>query len=150
MGRLIPCSIGRGGLSQSKIEGDGATPTGVHKIEAVLYRRDRLSPPNRWAIPIRPFDLWSDDVNDPDYNQLVRAPYDASHEVMRRADPLYDIVFITDWNWPAAIPGKGSAIFLHQWRRPHYPTEGCIAFSREDLLWIAARVLPGTKVIVRD
>lgn len=43
----------------------------------------------------------------------------------------------------------GSAIFLHSWRRPGYPTAGCIAFARADLLWIATRVQPGARIIVR-
>ena len=69
---------------------------------------------------------------------MVRAPYEPSHEKLRRADPLYDVIMLTDWNWPQAQAGKGSAIFLHQWRRPGYPTEGCIAFDRTHLHWIAA------------
>ena len=69
---------------------------------------------------------------------------------VRRADPLYDIVLVTDWNWPVAEPGLGSAIFLHQWRRKGYPTEGCIAFARHDLRWITARIAPGARVIVPD
>jgi len=149
LGRYFPCSIGRGGLTSDKREGDGATPTGTHHIEAVLYRPDRVEQPTNWARPIRPFDLWSDDVDDIDYNQMVQVPYGASHERLCRADPLYDIVLVTDWNWPVADPGRGSAIFLHQWRRPHNPTEGCIAFSRANLLWITERIEPGSRVIVR-
>ncbi|MCV6586652.1 MAG: L,D-transpeptidase family protein, partial [Marinibacterium sp.] len=42
----------------------------------------------------------------------------------------------------------GSAIFLHQWRRPGYPTEGCIAFRRDHLRWIVQRLRPGTRLIV--
>ncbi|MCA0872667.1 L,D-transpeptidase family protein [Seohaeicola saemankumensis] len=148
MGRRFPCSIGRGGLSAAKREGDGATPRGVHHIVGVLYRPDRVLPPSDFARPILPGDLWSDDIRDPAYNQMVRVPHGFSHETLRRADPLYDIVLLTDWNWPEAQPGRGSAIFLHQWRRPGYPTEGCIAFRRDHLAWIAARVGPGTRVIV--
>lgn len=148
MGRRFPCSIGKGGVTRVKREGDGATPSGVLRITGMLFRPDRLRRPNSWATPIGPHDLWSDDAGDPRYNQLVRAPYTGSHERLRRADPLYDLVLLTDWNWPNARPGDGSAIFLHQWRRPGYPTEGCIAFSRQDLHWIAARVQPGTRVIV--
>ena len=80
----------------------------------------------------------------------MRVPYPHSHEVMRRADPMYDIVLVTDWNWPDAAPGRGSAIFLHQWRRPGYPTAGCVAFSREDLCWIAVRVQPGARLVVPE
>ena len=118
LGRTFPCAIGRGGLSARKREGDGATPTGSHRIVGLLYRPDRMAPPTDWALPIGPADLWSDDVKDPDYNTMVRAPHGFGHEVLRRADPLYDLVLLTDWNWPEAIPGRGSAIFLHQWRRP--------------------------------
>ncbi|KIC19976.1 hypothetical protein RA20_11225 [Leisingera sp. ANG-Vp] len=148
MGRILPCTIGKGGLSAQKREGDGATPIGVHRIGGMLYRPDRLPSPAPWAMPIGPRDLWSDDANDANYNRHVRAPYGFSHEKLRRADPLYDLVLIMDWNWPNAVPGNGSAIFIHQWRRPGFPTEGCIAFARTDLHWLAARVQPGTKVIV--
>jgi L,D-peptidoglycan transpeptidase YkuD (ErfK/YbiS/YcfS/YnhG family) len=67
---------------------------------------------------------------------------------MRRADPLYDIVLITDYNFPEAVPGKGSAIFLHQHRRAGYPTEGCIALRRDHLIWIAQRIDFGAELIV--
>lgn len=147
-GRRFPCSIGRGGVSTAKREGDGATPIGIHRIVGLLYRPDRMRCPAPWAMPIGPRDVWSDDVRDPEYNQHVRAPHGFGHEVLRRADPLYDLVLLTDWNWPQARPGRGSAIFLHQWRRPGYPTEGCIAFRRDHLSWIVARAVPGTRVIV--
>ncbi len=147
-GRTLPCSIGKGGLSNTKREGDGATPTGVHRIVGMLYRPDRITAPTPWAIPIGPCDLWSDDSGDDRYNQLVSVPYPFSHEKLRRADPLYDLVLLTDWNWPNAVPEGGSAIFLHQWRRPGYPTEGCIAFRRDHLHWIARRVSPHTRLII--
>lgn len=146
--RTLPCSIGRGGIRSDKREGDGATPRGTHRIVATLYRPDRLAAPAPWAVPIGLGDLWCDAPDHPDYNHLVRAPFSASHERMRRADPLYDIVLVTDWNWPDALPGKGSAIFLHQWRRPHFPTEGCIALSRRDLIWLAGQATPGSTVVV--
>ncbi|WP_170383946.1 L,D-transpeptidase family protein [Ruegeria atlantica] len=147
-GRVFPCTIGKGGLSSTKREGDGATPTGAHHIVGMLYRPDRILKPTEWAIPIGPRDLWSDDGRDSHYNTLVSAPYGFSHEKLRRADPLYDLVLITDWNWPNAVPGCGSAIFIHQWRRPGYPTEGCIAFRRDHLRWIAERVFLGTRLII--
>ncbi len=149
--RLIPCSVGRGGITTDKREGDGATPAGHHRIMGLYYRPDRMTPPAPWAIPIRPFDLWSDDVRDPAYNHLVHSPHPFSHESMRRADPLYDMVLITDWNWPRAIPGKGSAIFLHIWRKPHHPTEGCIGFSRTNLHRIIQHITPTeTRLIIPD
>jgi L,D-peptidoglycan transpeptidase YkuD (ErfK/YbiS/YcfS/YnhG family) len=148
-GRQFPCTVGRGGVSTRKREGDGATPVGVHRIVGMLYRPDRMARPTDWAVPIAPGDLWSDDPRAEEYNQMVRAPYPHSHEALRRADPLYDLVILTDWNWPYAVPGRGSAIFIHRWRRPGYPTEGCIGLRPKDLAWIAPRIRFSTRLVVR-
>lgn len=147
-GRVFPCAIGRGGVSRHKREGDGATPVGVHRLVGMLYRPDRMARPAGWALPIRPRDGWSDDVSDPDYNLMITRPHGYGHERLWRADPLYDLVILTDWNWPYPRKGAGSAIFLHQWRGPGRPTEGCVALSREDLRWIAARIRFETRLIV--
>jgi L,D-peptidoglycan transpeptidase YkuD (ErfK/YbiS/YcfS/YnhG family) len=80
---------------------------------------------------------------------MVRAPHPWGHERLQRPDPLYDLVLITDWNWPRAVPGEGSAIFVHAWRRPRLPTAGCVAFARHDLLWIARRIRHQTRLIIR-
>ncbi|MEM9585065.1 MAG: L,D-transpeptidase family protein [Pseudomonadota bacterium] len=148
MGRSFPCSLGKGGRTQKKREGDGATPIGTHGIVGLLYRPDRIPKPVPWAVPIRPGDLWSDDVTDEHYNHMVRTPYQFSHERLSRADPLYDLILLTNWNWPYAVKGRGSAIFIHAWRKPRHPTEGCVAFRPDHLLWITQRIQPGTKVIV--
>jgi L,D-peptidoglycan transpeptidase YkuD (ErfK/YbiS/YcfS/YnhG family) len=150
MGRKICCSIGRGGISGDKREGDGATPSGIHQITALLYRPDRIARDTLpgWATPIRLGDLWSDESGDVAYNHLVRAPYAPSHEDLRRPDPLYDLILTTDYNWPDAQAGRGSAIFLHRWRAPRFPTAGCVAFAQADLLWIARRAFPTTRIIV--
>ena len=148
LGQTFPCTIGRGGIRRKKREGDGATPRGVHRLVGMLYRPDRMARPADWALPIRPGDLWSDDPGHEDYNLMVRAPYPHSHERLRRADPLYDLVILTDWNWPYPAKGRGSAIFIHQWRRPGFPTEGCIGLHRNHLHWIAPRIRYETRLIV--
>ena len=148
-GRRFACTIGKSGVTSNKREGDGATPVGEHEICGMLYRPDRMEQPADWAIPIRPGDLWSDDPTGDDYNMMVRAPYSGSHERLWRADPLYDLVILTNWNWPYAVKGRGSAIFIHQWRRQGFPTEGCVALARQDLLWIAQRIEYGTRLIVQ-
>ena len=148
MGRRFPRTIGRCGLTHRKAEGDGATPRGVHRIVGMLYRPDRIARPAGWALPIGPQDLWSDDAKDPDYNMMVRAPHAFSHEKLRRADPVYDLVILTDWNWPYAVKGRGSAIFIHQWRGPGRRTAGCVAFKRDHLRWIAARITPNTRLVI--
>ncbi len=136
-------------MTGRKREGDGATPSGRHRIVGLLYRPDRMVSPADWALPIGPGDLWSDDPHDPDYNKMVCRPHGWHHERLSRADPMYDVVLITDWNWPISAPGHGSAIFLHIWRRPRQPTAGCVAFAKADILWIARRIRHDTRLIIR-
>ncbi len=147
-GQTYPCTIGKTGITDRKREGDGATPSGTHRLVGMLYRPDRMKRPADWAVPIGPRDLWSDDPTDEDYNMMVRAPYAHSHENLRRADPVYDLILLTDWNWPYPVKGRGSAIFVHQHRRPGYPTEGCIALAREHLHAIAPRITLQTRLVV--
>ena len=149
MGRRFSCAIGRGGIVGRKRVGDGGTPVGVHRIVGMLYRSDRMVRPADWALPIGPGDLWSDDPRDPDYNKMVQTPHPFGHERLHRADPMYDLILISDWNWPISAPGRGSAIFVHAWRRPGYPTAGCVAFARADLRWIAARIRHHSRLIIR-
>lgn len=151
LNRRFACTVGRAGIvaPEAKREGDGATPAGTHRLVGMLYRPDRLSRPADWALPIGPSDLWSDDPRDEDYNLMVRAPHGFGHERLRRSDPQYDLILITDWNWPHADPGRGSAIFVHAWRRPGTATAGCIALARRDLRWIAPRITHQTRLIVQ-
>lgn len=149
LGRRFPCTIGRGGLSDAKREGDGCTPRGTHGLIGMLFRPERIARPAGWALPIGLSDLWSDDPKDEDYNLMVRAPHPHRHERLHRSDPLYDLVILTDWNWPRAVRGAGSAIFIHQWRGRGKPTAGCIGLARADLHWIAPRIRHSTRLIIR-
>lgn len=149
LNRRFSRTVGRGGITDRKAEGDGATPRGTHRIVGMLYRPDRLKKPADWALPIRPGDLWSDDVTDPDYNLMVKNPHKYRAETLRRADPMYDVIILTDWNWPYAVKGRGSAIFMHQWRGRGRPTAGCVAVSRADLLWIAPRIHYATRLVIQ-
>ncbi len=148
LGRHYPCTIGRGGVRRAKREGDGATPAGVHRLVGLLYRPDRIGRPADWAVPIRPRDGWSDDPADPDYNLMVRTPHPYGHEALRRPDPVYDIVLVTDWNWPRAVRGAGSAIFIHAWRGPGKSTAGCVALPPATLRAIVPRITHATRLVV--
>ncbi|MCB2093103.1 MAG: L,D-transpeptidase family protein [Rhodobacteraceae bacterium] len=150
-GRIFPVVLGRNRVTTNKREGDLATPSGTHHVIGLLYRPDRVAatsvPP--WAVPIHLQDRWCDTPGDPAYNHLTRQSIGPATERLRRADPLYDLVLPLDWNWPEAAPGKGSAIFIHQWRCPGYPTAGCLGLSRRDLLFVARHARPGTQVMIR-
>ncbi len=147
-GRRIPCAIGRGGITTDKREGDGASPAGIWRLVGGMYRADRGGPIAGLAAA-GPVDIWTDDPKDPLYNRHLRLrAHPFSHERLRRPDRLYDIVLFSDWNWPKATPGRGSAIFVHVWRHPRFPTAGCIAFARPDLEWILARLKPDTRLFI--
>jgi L,D-peptidoglycan transpeptidase YkuD (ErfK/YbiS/YcfS/YnhG family) len=90
-----------------------------------------MARPVAWARADRARqDGWSDD---PARSRLqpgwCAARIRFGHERLARADPLYDLVLLTDWNWLPAARGAGSAIFLHRWRAPGVPTAGCIALD---------------------
>jgi L,D-peptidoglycan transpeptidase YkuD (ErfK/YbiS/YcfS/YnhG family) len=133
--RVVP---GRGGVRTDKREGDGATPAGILPLRRVLYRADRLPPPD-CAVPIEPIapdDGWCDDPGHPDYNRQIRLPHDGSHEALWRTDGVYDVIGVLGWNDSPVLRGRGSAIFLHVARPDYAPTEGCVALAVSDLLRI--------------
>jgi L,D-peptidoglycan transpeptidase YkuD (ErfK/YbiS/YcfS/YnhG family) len=151
LGRSIPCAIGRGGIVADKREGDGGTPVGVWQVESGYWRADRMARPDT-PIPLIASGAragWSDDPGDASYNGPVTLPHVPSHERMRRGDTLYDLVLVLDHNRHPAVPGEGSAIFVHCWRGARYPTAGCVAFARPDLLWIVKRWRPESRVVIR-
>jgi L,D-peptidoglycan transpeptidase YkuD (ErfK/YbiS/YcfS/YnhG family) len=148
----LRCAIGAGGIRTDKHEGDGATPAGSWPLREVFYRADRLARPNT-RLPVRPlrsFDGWCDAPGDPQYNKLVRLPYEASAERLWRKDGLYDLIVVVGYNDAPVVPGAGSAIFLHVARAGYAPTAGCVAFSRKDLLSILKAADASSRLIVRS
>ena len=148
-GLALRAAFGRGGITAQKREGDGGTPAGLLKLVRVLYRADRLPPP-RCAVPLEPIspgDGWCDDVADAAYNRPVRLPYPASHEALWRADRVYDVIGVLDWNLAPIMPGRGSAIFFHVATPDYAPTAGCVALSLPDVLAALAAGMSGIKVV---
>ena len=145
-GRDFRAVVGRGGVvpSANKLEGDGATPLGSYRIVGALLRPDRVMVP-RMTLPwrwLRPWDGWSDDPLDPQYNRPVSHPHRFRAERLWRADHVYDVILATSHNSAPVVPGLGSAIFLHLARSDWAPTAGCIAVTFETMLEILPRLLP--------
>ena len=148
-GFVCRAALGRGGVRIDKREGDGATPAGVLPLRRVLYRADRMPPP-QCAVPIEPLapvDGWCDDPNDPAYNRRVRLPYGGRHEELWRSDEVYDVIGVLGWNDAPVQRERGSAIFLHIARSDYAPTEGCIALARADLLFVLRQGLTELQVL---
>ncbi len=144
------CAIGRTGVRTDKREGDGATLAGAFPLRRVLWRADRLTAPVTAlaSAPIGPQDGWCDDPGHGDYNRPVRLPFGASHEAMWRADGLYDVVVVIGHNDDPAVPGLGSAVFVHVATADFGPTAGCVALERGDLLRLLADCRPGDRLVV--
>lgn len=149
---LFDCIIGKAGVinAASKHEGDMATPRCEMPIRTLYYRADRI------RLPIQPFPVhpitkscgWCDAPDHPAYNCYVTLPFDASHEVMWRADSAYDIVVVLGFNDAPVIAGYGSAIFMHCIAPGKSYTAGCIALARDDLLTLLTIATPDQRVIV--
>lgn len=149
VGRMtFPCAIGRTGMRAIKREGDGASPLGRYELGDVLYRPDRVPRP-RTRLPVkvlRRSDGWCDGALDRNYNRPVRLPYGASHEELWRADRLYDIVVVVDYNVRRRRRNLGSAIFMHVADPAYGPTAGCVALELAHLQRVLA-LLPRRAMI---
>jgi L,D-peptidoglycan transpeptidase YkuD (ErfK/YbiS/YcfS/YnhG family) len=144
------CTLGAGGVREDKVEGDAATPAGSYPLRRIYFRNDRLVLP-KVRLPARPIaehDGWCDDPRAPTYNRLVRIPNEWSHEKMWREDGLYDLVVVVGYNDDPPEGEWGSAIFLHIARDDYSPTQGCVAFKREDLLELVTLIGPETRINV--
>ena len=146
----VPCALGRGGVTDDKIEGDGATPLGYWPLRSVLYRADRLAAPAT-GLPVHALseqDGWCDAPNDTAYNLPVTHPYPASAEHLWLDDSAYDILVVLGVNDDPVIPHKGSAIFFHLATPDYTPTQGCVAVALSDMLTILTSCSPATHMLI--
>ncbi|MGH6812942.1 MAG: L,D-transpeptidase family protein [Methylocella sp.] len=148
---VVRCAIGRAGIRQDKREGDRATPGGTFRLLGGFFRPDRVLR-KAWVSPmrpVRPSDGWCDDPRSALYNRSVVLPCRASHEKLWRADRLYDLVIILDYNFQPRRKNRGSAIFLHCAPPDFAPTGGCIALRLDDLRRLLPRLAGKAVLTVR-
>jgi L,D-peptidoglycan transpeptidase YkuD (ErfK/YbiS/YcfS/YnhG family) len=146
--QTFKCALGRCGISERKVEGDGCTPSGVYILRKVMFRADRYAKINTGLVThsIQKQQGWCNAPNDTRYNCLVSLPHIASAEKLWRRDRLYDIVVVIGYNDKPVICGLGSAIFLHIKKGDFRPTEGCIALKAADLLKVLSMWTSRTKI----
>ncbi|MBR5522595.1 MAG: hypothetical protein IKV82_03935 [Akkermansia sp.] len=138
-----------------KREGDGRTPAGIFSLGG-LWVTHKTPVKHHRSIPlvkVGPQDLWVSDINTPHlYNRYVRLDHPAStawelREQMRQNDYPHSIKLLICHNtWETKgrpIPGAGSSIFFHIWRRDGAaPTAGCTSMNEAHLRAIIARLNP--------
>ena len=155
--QVWPAMLGRSGVvaAAQKREGDGGTPAGVHAIGPAFG----YAPTATTRLAYRQAtarDWWIDDPASPAYNtwQTNDGEPAVSAEAMRRDDGQYELGAVLGWNVDPVVPGRGSAIFLHVWKRPDEATSGCVALAREHvvtlLAWLDAAASPCMVVLAGE
>ena len=148
--------VGVNGLSARHREGDGTTPTGTYGFGDVVYGLDR-DPGVRYRYHrLACGDWWDEDPASPTYNRFrhlacgARPPFRGGSEALWRATVAYRHFAVVAYN-TAAVPGAGSAIFVHQ--DTGHGTNGCVSLPAPRLVrllrWLrpadAPRIAIGTR-----
>ena len=150
-GVTMPCTLGPAGVTQMKRESDGATPAGRFALLFAYLRPGArgLRPRRLPARTTRRDDLWCDAPGHGLYNRPARPPLRVSHEKLWRADGVYDVVIVLDYNLRPRRQGRGSAIFFHLAREIPAPTAGCVAISAADMRRLLPRLSHKACMIIR-
>ena len=145
--------VGEAGIGHQS-EGSTKTPIGTFTLTEA-FGRD--SDPGT-ALPYHqsnPNDWWVSDVHSSKYNTLqncVKSACSFSTSVSEHIYyevPYYNYAVVMDVNrWPA-VPGVGSAFFLHV-SPYHAPTAGCVAIDQDHLITIMRWLDPAKHPRIAD
>tara|TARA_Y100000768_G_C23893089_1_gene641153 strand:- start:261 stop:761 length:501 start_codon:yes stop_codon:yes gene_type:complete len=148
----VKCALGKKGIGNKKKEGDLITPKGQYKIKFILYRRDRIK--NIKAkikiIAIQKNMGWCDDPKSKKYNQLVRLPFNFSHEKLFKNENIYDLILVLNYNMNPIRKNKGSAIFIHVAKNNYSKTRGCVAINKISLINIIKNLKKNTVIKISN
>jgi L,D-peptidoglycan transpeptidase YkuD (ErfK/YbiS/YcfS/YnhG family) len=147
-----PARVGYGGLSARHREGDGTTPLGTFAIGPVVYGLDPDPGVHLRYHRLRCGDWWDEDPGSPTYNMFrhltcgTAPPFHGSSEALWRSTVAYRELAVIEFNTSPAIPGRGSAIFLHDDRG--HATNGCVSLARLNLIRLLRRLRPGATISI--
>ncbi|HEY4348337.1 MAG TPA: L,D-transpeptidase family protein [Gaiellaceae bacterium] len=154
--------LGFAGVSGDHREGDGTTPTGAFTIGSTMYG---VSPDPGLRYRYHRLvcgDWWDEDSSSTGYNSLQHVPcgtrpaFKGSSEPLWQSTHAYAHFALIDYNIGPAVPGRGSAIFIHA--DLGHATNGCISLSPSRLVtllrWLDPSHEPliviGTAARIRD
>ncbi|MBW7910308.1 MAG: L,D-transpeptidase family protein [Alphaproteobacteria bacterium] len=149
-GARYDCTLGRGGVTLEKAEGDGKTPVGTYPLRQLIYRADRIAQPQT-GLPaeiLTPDTGWCEDASHADYNTKVTLPHPAVCDRMTRDDHLYDMTVVIGYNDAPVVAGRGSAIFMHLAREEWTPTAGCVGLKQGDLIEVLKHLTPDSHITI--
>src|SRR3954447_2119227 len=130
--------VGRNGLSSHHREGDGTTPLGRFTIGPVAYgvAADPGTALTYHRLARR--DWWDEDPRSPTYNVFrhvacaASPPFGGGSEALWRQTTAYRYFAVVEYNAHPAVPGRGSAIFIHV--DLGRPTNGCVSVAAAHLV----------------
>lgn len=137
--------------SPRKREGDGRSPAGVFALGTAFGYAARADTALPWQ-PMHESSYCMDVPDSPYYNRIVDADsvgaeaVEGSTEPMRldlhnKGDVRYQQGFVILHN-PRNVPGQGSCIFAHLWRRHGEATAGCTAMTAAHMQGLLAWLQP--------
>jgi L,D-peptidoglycan transpeptidase YkuD (ErfK/YbiS/YcfS/YnhG family) len=147
-----PARVGYSGLSRHHREGDGTTPLGTYAIGSVLYGLDANPGVRLRYHRLACGDWWDEDPRSSTYNSFrhvacgATPPFGGGSEALWRATVAYRELAVIAYNAGPAIPGRGSAIFLHD--DTGHATNGCVSLPRADLLHTLRWLRPGGTITI--
>jgi L,D-peptidoglycan transpeptidase YkuD (ErfK/YbiS/YcfS/YnhG family) len=139
--------VGYHGLSAGKREGDGTTPAGTYRFGSTVYGLEP-DPGVRFRYHrLVCGDWWDSNPRSATYNRFVHLACGrslAASEPLWRISPQYRYFAEIRYNAAPAVPGRGSAIFLHV--SAGRPTAGCVALPEAQLVRLLRWLRPGAVV----
>ena len=141
-------NIGKNGMGKRK-EGDHKTPIGNYTFTKALGIKSNPGTKLHYT-KVDKSHYWVDDSGSSRYNQLVstRTYRKFKHgEHIVSFKKVYNYILAISYN-KKGIPHKGSAIFLHVWRKKGSPTLGCVAVPEWAMKKILRKVRPGCRIII--
>lgn len=151
----VTASVGSGGVGAAS-ETSTRTPAGTFTLTESFGRA--VNPGAQ--LPYRQIDgndWWVSDSASPAYNTYARCapggcPFrEAAGENLWAQGPVYDYAAVIDYNRRPAVPGAGSAFFLHV--SNGQPTAGCVATDRATVIallrWMAPTARPLVSIAAR-
>jgi L,D-peptidoglycan transpeptidase YkuD (ErfK/YbiS/YcfS/YnhG family) len=148
-----PARVGRRGLSANHRGGDGTTPLGTFPIGRTLFG---LDPDPGGALAyhrLRCGDWWDEDPHSASYNRFRHLacrqtpPFRGASEALWREPVAYRQFAVIAYNSDPAVPGRGSAIFLHD--DTGRATNGCVSLAPARLVPLLRRLRPGARISIR-
>jgi L,D-peptidoglycan transpeptidase YkuD (ErfK/YbiS/YcfS/YnhG family) len=124
-----------------KAEGDGRAPAGVFTLGRSFGYDEKWKAKTKLPyVTVGTRDLLVEDASSDLYNKYVRLDHEPAtafekKQQMKQNDPIHRLKIFIDHNVvPEPMPGKGSAILFHIWRRGgDGATLGCTSMSERSI-----------------